>query len=421
MKPRHRNRGWAPAAWLGAVLLAASAGGQAGEGPATNLIPNGDFEAPSAADPALPRAWTPHASGKVTATWAGDGAHSGKRCLEMVTDPGEKEGHAYWTSDPISVTPCMAYRVAFYFKAKAHGVPVFSLSKVKEWRLAAGDTEGKWVAHEDVVVIPPDVTATFFSVNNYHRPGKSMWLDDVSLVELPLSQSPLTQRLVKARAAVQALGRNVSRLALTAEQKTALAELQADLADAEKGYARLQAGKATAEDFQGISAGLDGVEKAIGTWALTAWVMSPDQRLSGQDGPTALMQHPQVTLALPAEGKIRCCFGVMNLVGEGLPARVTLVMDSRSRNWRARLRAAPASSPLAPAGEGDAPDAWAEMNRLGEIFLLPGAPRYLLLELEPDKPKPGTYEFTINVDLLDRPAATLPITVRVEVGRAGAG
>jgi len=201
--------------WLASIILTASMCHAA----EVNLVPNPSFEEASERDPNLPTGWTPHVHGKVSVVWAREGARSGKRCLEMAADPSEKWGHAYWTSDRIPVKPCMAYRVRFHFKAKGYGVPCFSLAKVKGWRLFKGDTGGRWIAHEDVVVIPPDVTTTSFYVNNYHRRGKTMWLDDVSLVELPLSESPLTKRLDKARSDVRALARNLSRLRLTREQE----------------------------------------------------------------------------------------------------------------------------------------------------------------------------------------------------------
>ncbi|NQT86510.1 hypothetical protein HQ560_07070, partial [bacterium] len=201
-----------------------------------NLIPNGGFEAAGAKNAALPAAWTPHTDGKVSFGWSAHEPRSGKRCLEMTAEPEEKWGHAFWTSSAIAVKPCMAYRVRFHFRARGRGVTCFSLSKVKDWRLSKHDTEGKWIAHDDVVVVPPDVTSTFFSVNNYHRPGKTMWFDDVSLVELPLSESPLTKRLSRAARNLAALQRNTAPFRLTLAQEEQLGGIRSQLAATRAAY-----------------------------------------------------------------------------------------------------------------------------------------------------------------------------------------
>ena len=351
-----------------------------------NLVPNGGFEA-GAMDANRPAGWTPHVHGKTSVAWPIKGGRGGSRCLQMAADPNEKWGHAYWTSEAIPVRPCMAYRVRFHFKSAGFGVPCFSLSKVKSWRLFKGDTEGNWLSHEDVVVVPPDVTRTSFSVNNYNRPGKTMWLDDVSLIELPLSASPLSKRLHKARRSLAAIDRNVAGLHLTGRQQADLRGAREALAEVGRGYARLEKGGAAAADFRRINDGLDAVEKAVGAYLFTVWPVA-DSRA----GPTAVSRTGEITMAPGPDGWARCRIGIMGLVDEGLPVRVTLDGGRETRDWPRRLLAAPAHRPTA----------WGELNSLGALYLPPGVPRLLTVEIRPAKAKGGTYAFLLGIQGLDR-------------------
>ena len=408
----HRGQSDADRPWVGpraplAALLFALAACSAASG--GNLVPNGGIEAPSETDPDLPKGWTPHAHGKVSTAWAAAGACSGKRCLQMAADPAEKWGHAYWTSAPIAVKPCMAYRVRFHFKAKGFGVPCFSLARVKEWRLFKGDTDGKWLPHEDVVVIPPDVTTTAFHANNYHRPGKTLWLDDVSLVELPLSESPLTKRLLKAKKSLAALESSLSRFRLTLEQRTELAALRKRLSEAEAAYATLEAGKAAPADFRQMSAALGAIENAVGRYLLTVWTMDERQWARRSRRPSELSRVAEASLTLGPDGAATCLVGVVGLVGEGLATRLTLATDRRARGWGARLLVAPAHR--LPSRE--AAEAWGELSSLGELFLPPGTPRFLRLEVTAPHARPGVTTFRIDIDCLDRTAERARVTVQV--------
>jgi len=391
---------------LGAAVLAVvmfiSCGGHLAAGAGPELAPNGGFETPGATDANAPAGWTARVHGKTTATWAAEGARTGRRCLRMTADPNEKWGHAYWTSSLIAVRPCMAYRVRFHFRSKGHGVPCFTLIKVKNWRLFKGGTGAEWIAHEDVVVVPADVTETRFSVNNYHRPGKTMWLDDLSIVELPLSDSPLTKRLSRARRSVAAIERNAATLRLAPGQKAELREMRRSLATAEAAYARLAKGAAAAADFRAMDAGVGAVEKALGAYLLTVWVAAGDPTGAGR--PTGVARTAETTLRAGPEGA-RCVVGAMALVDEPLPVRVSLAGDRKTRDWRLRLLLAPASHP----GQ------WGQMNSLGTLLLPPGAPRLLTVEIEPVKAKPGTYAVHLDVACLDRPAAPGRITLNVIV------
>ncbi|HUT33626.1 MAG TPA: hypothetical protein VNE39_09115 [Planctomycetota bacterium] len=375
-----------------------------------DLIPNGGFEAASEKDPTLPRAWTPHVGGKVTCAWAVEGARSGTRCLEMAAEPGEKWGHAYWTSDPVAVKPCMAYRVTFHFKSKGWGVPCFSLAKVKEWRLFKGDTEGKWLAHDDVVVIPPGVTETSFSVNNYHRPGKTMWLDDVSLVELPLADSPLARRLATAKTSVAALDRNLATVRLTLEQEEQRIALRDRLAEANAAFEKLRGGEARPNDFKQMSDALDAVEKAVGGWLFTVWAVAPDDWERGATRPVAATRQVKLELLTPGSGTARQLIGLMSLVHEGLPMRVSLVADRGAKDAEARLLVTPANRLWAGSGL-----AWGELGPLGEVLLPPGVPRFLQLQLTPGKARPGVYTFRLTVEGLDRTAEPGEIAVQVRI------
>jgi hypothetical protein len=374
---------------------------------AVNLIPNGDFERASAADPNLPEGWTPHENGKVKTVWVATGAVSGKRCLEMVSDPEERGGHAYWVSQPFAVRPGMAHRMSLRYKAEGHGVPIFDLEKVKNWRLKAGGTEGKWVLHEDVVVVPPDVTTARFFAHNYHRRGKTIWVDDIRLYELPLSESPMTKRLIKARESVGALERNLARLQLTAAQQDDLAAMRVGLTDLGRVYAKLEAGEATGDDFRQMNEGLDAIEKTIGGYLFTVWAIAPEQWERGAREPTIVTRSQEMSLRVARRTTVRHILGVMGLVGEGLAARVTVVPQGAARKWEHRLLVTPASA----RGGG----AWGAMNALGEVFLPPGVPRFVTVEIEPGDAKPGEYAVKLPVECLDRPAEAGQVAMVIQV------
>jgi hypothetical protein len=403
--PARRTRAGAGALLLAAALLGAPPA-RAGEG---NLVPNGGFERPAAGDANRPAGWTPHVRGKVSVAWSTNAPHGGRRCLEMRVDPNDRWGHAYWTSEPIRVRPCMAYRVRFHFRCEGFGVPCFSLRKIKEWRLFKGSTEGRWLVHEDVVVAPADLTETVFSVNNYHRPGKTMWLDDVRVVELPLSASPLTARLAGARRAVSAIARNVAGRGLTPQQRQALAAMRRDLAGVVAAYEKLRAGHARAEDFRSIHDGLEAVEKAVGAMLFTVWAVEPAERASRRPGPAAIAREIERTVDRPAEGPAACVLAVMSLVGESLPVRVTVTGDRGARHWRSRVLLRAAHAP--PGGP------WGEVNRLGTLLLPPGVPRLVRVEFQPPAGAPakaGTAAaFAVRIEALDRPAASGLAAVRV--------
>ncbi|MFP4056047.1 MAG: hypothetical protein ACLF0G_04180 [Candidatus Brocadiia bacterium] len=373
-----------------------------------NLAPNPSFEQASEADPRRPAGWMPHAHGDTSCSWAAEGARSGTRCLQMTARPDEKWGHAYWTSRPIPVRPGMAYRVRFHFKARGWGVPCFSLAKVKDWRLDKHDTEGRWVAHEEVVVVPPGVTATHFSANNYHRPGKTLWLDDVSLVELPLDQSPLTRRLKRARRNVAALRRNLAPMApLAPEQEKGLLAMGTRLEQAGAAYRKLEAGDAEPADFQRMNAALDAVEEALGAWLLAVWAVEPGApgrrppRLGGSPG------HAEADLAVEPGGGASLVVGALCLIGEPLPVRATLVAGKRAKAWECTLSVTPAH-PL-PSGE----QPWGAPGPLGGVLLPPGTPRFLRVDLRP-REKAGPATLHLRLEALDRTMEPGEIVIRVK-------
>lgn len=400
-----------PAVVMAAFVAAASIACCADQ---PNVILNGGFESPSRENPDLPLGWTPHVHGKVSVAWPAAGARSGARCLQMCADPTEKWGHAYWTSDSIPVKPCMAYRVRFHFKAKGFGVPCFSLRKIKAWRLFKGDTEGKWIAHEDVVVAPPDVTATAFYVNNYHRPGKTMWFDDVSLVELPLCESPLTQRLTTARRSVGALQRNLARLRLTRGQEDELGALRKALTQAVAAYERLEAGAAAPDDLKEMNAALDEIEQGVGKRIFTLWAVAPEDWLRGLCEPGELRRELDVALTMPADARVSRVFGIRGLIHEGAPVRVALWRDRRAREWDVQLSVTSAHR----TSEGHV--AWGEPSSLGELFLPAGKARFVRVQLQAGDARPGRYTFRVKVEGVDRTAEPGTITLRADVGKVGA-
>ena len=241
-------------ALLSLALTCAAAGAQ-------DLVRNGTFEHAEADDANRPAGWKPHVSGKSSVAWPAGEGRGGSRCLRMAVDPNDRYGHAYWSSDPMPLRPCMAYRVRFHYRCTGHGVPCFTLMKVKDWRLFRGDTKGQWLAHDDVVVAPPDVTQSHFLVHNYHRPGKTIWMDDLCIVELPLSESPLTKRLAKAKRSLSAIEANCAKLHLSLDQAADLRRMREGLAGVATGYARLAEGAHDLAQRQfGTAAGANSIE-----------------------------------------------------------------------------------------------------------------------------------------------------------------
>jgi hypothetical protein len=295
----------------------------------------------------------------------------------------------------------MAYRVRFHFRSRGWGVPVFELTKAKEWRLYKSDTKGEWMAHEDVVVVPPDVTSTVFNVHNYHRPGKTMWFDDVSMVELPLAESPLTKRLARVGRNVAALRQRTDRLKLTLEQDQALADLDKQLEAVRAAYRKLEAGTAVAADFGALGQGLDALESALGAWLVTVW--------AGEAGPETVVREAMLKLEAERGKAVTGVLGVLALIDEPIAARVVAAPDRGLRGCRVRLLITPAHPP-----KGERP--WGEVNSLGEALLPPGVPRCLKLEITPDpKTTPGRYPVAVRIEALDRVMAPAVVTVELTV------
>jgi len=156
--------------------------------------------------------------------------------------------------------------------------------------------------------------------------------------------------------------------------------------------------------------GLDAIEKAIGAYLFTVWAIAPDDWPRGVKRPSQVTRRVEVGLSASRGGKSRAFLGIMSLIDEGIAARVTVVKERRARHWAARVLVTPAHR--LPSGERP----WGELNSLGELFLPPGVPRFLQMELRPgDKAKAGTYAFTLNVDGLDRTAQSGQITVKVRL------
>jgi hypothetical protein len=384
-----------------------------------NRIPNAGFEKARDANAASPDAWTPHESGKVTCSWSAHEPRSGARCLEMTTDSEEKHGHAYWESDPFTVTPCVAYRVSFWFRAVGYGVPIFELQKVKNWRVAKKGTTDGWVRFEDVVVVPPDVSETRFIAHNYHRRGKTIWVDDIEMRELPLAESPLTRRLRKAQSAMAALSNNLAKLMLSDEQTAEVDSLQASLKSTEAAYAKLAAGAASVEDFQSADAGLGTIEKTLGSYLFTLWPLSPDDWEQSKRTPDTLGRRCEIELPVSAEGAIRQFIGIQCLIDEGLPGQLTIGRERATRDWEVRLLTTPAYRNGAPAAGPADSFSWGELNSLGELFLPPDTPRFVQVEINPGKAKPGEYRLQLNLDCLDRPTelGTVVLSIQVTPGQ----
>jgi len=295
----------------------------------------------------------------------------------------------------------MAYRVRFHFRAKGRGVTCFSLSKVKDWRLSKHDTEGKWIAHDDVVVVPPDVTSTFFSVNNYHRPGKTMWFDDVSLVELPLSESPLTKRLSRAGRNLAALQRNTAPFRLTLAQEEQLGGIRSQLAATRAAYRKLEGGQAGPPDFKTMNDGLDAIETTLGDWLITVWTVRTEDALTG---PASVTRSQKLAPRAAQGGAPTCTVGVMSLIDEAIAVRA-VAAPHRAFAVRFLTTAAHARGK---------PPVWGELNSVGEILLPPGVPRFLKLELAPlPKPKKDPRDVAVRIEALDRTMAPGQFTLRL--------
>ncbi len=387
------------AALIAGVLVGSSIA-PAGE----NLIPNGDFETSAAGDANRPAGWEGKTHQQAAVAWPAGEGRDGSRCVRMFVDPNDRWAHAWWISDAVPVRPCMAYRVRFHFRAKGHGTPVFSLMKVKQWRLFKGDTD--WRAHEDVVVVPADVTETRFSVNNYHRPGKTMWFDDVSLVELPLAESPLTARLAGARRSLAAVERNAKRLHLELPRRLALTETRKKLTAVEAGYEKLASGQAGAEDFKAIDAGLAAVEQAVGDYLLAVWTLPAAPDANTPLAAPAATRTPEAELTPGLDGTARCCVGLAALAGEALEVRVEIRPTGSTRKWPVALR-------LRSAHGGNE---WGAANPLATMLVPPDAPRLLEVAVTPRNAKPGPHELTVHIHVLDRTAqpGKVKLTVQIE-------
>ncbi len=380
----------------------------------TNLILNGGFETPSD-DLNFPLGWIPLIKGNVTTKWTDSEAHSGKRCIEMAADFDEKWGHAYWNSFPFKVKPGIAYQISFHYKAVGYGIPVFKLKNIKHWRLFPGDTKGEWIYHEDTVVIPPGITSTLFSAHNYHRRSKTLWVDDVSLYELPLEDSPLTKRLTAARFAIDALIKNSEALELTSVQKAEQSALQNHLAGAQKVYAELKSRHATVEDFKAMNAGLEKIEKMLGTYLFTLTLITPDEWEKGERQANKINRHETIKVQTTSDSGILYFMSVKNLIDEGLPMRVVLTKSKKERQWNAHLLVTPAYPVVLAGNKETANMEWGKLNTLGEVFLPPDVARFFRIELDPNEIKPGKYRFGIRIECLDRVAESGQIDIRVEV------
>jgi len=380
----------------------------------TNLILNGGFETPSN-DSDFPFGWIPMIKGRVTTKWTDSEAHSGKRCIEMAADFNEKWGHVYWNSFPFTVKPGIAYRISFHYKAVGYGIPVFKLKKVKQWRLFPGDTKGEWIYHEDTVVIPPGITSTLFSAHNYHRQGKTLWVDDVSLYELPLEDSPLTKRLTVARIAIDALIKNSETLELTQIQKAEQRALRNHLAGAQKVYAELKSGHAAIEDFKAMDTSLEKIEKMLGTYLFTLTLITPDEWEKGERQANKINRHETIKVQTASDSGILYFMGVKNLIDEGLPMRVVLAKSKKERQWNTNLLVTPAYPVVTASNKETVNMEWGKLNTLGEVFLPPDVARFFRIELDHNEIKPGKYRFGIRIECLDRIAEFGQIDIRVEV------
>ena len=372
---------------------------------AGNVVPNGDFEAPSATDANRPAAWKSSTSGKVSVAWPGGEGCRASRCLRMTCDPNDRWGHAYWLSDEFPLRPGMAYRVRFSHRASGWGTPCFTLFKVKAWRLSPGDKGGCWLLHEDVVVVPPDVTKARFSVNNYHRPGKTMWLDDLSIVELPLSESPLTHRLDAIRRDVAAIRRNTAGMQLSAEHHATLGKLTDALREAGAAYGKLEAGSTTRTVLGRLHENLATAEKAAATFVYTLWATSP--RSQGPLArPSTVTRHLAFDPPLDANHALQCRFALQAFVADGVPLRIATERTRAARDWDLRLF-------VRATGRTER---WGRLGPLNTLYLPAGRRRDIRLDARPRagtgaRPRPA--ELRLLVQTLDRTAEDGSITIRL--------
>jgi len=381
---------------------------------AENLIPNGGFEDADPQNADVPQHWTAETDGQVTAEWSAEVARGGRRSL-ATANLGATYAHAWWTSGPIAVKPGMAYRVSFHFMAEGGGTPIFQLNpSVKSWRLTRRDTAGQWLGHEDVVVIPPGVGEVTLSVHNYNRPDKKLWFDDAAMVELPLSESPLTKRFRRAEAALAALEANAARLVLAERQQQELADLAAHLNGVRQSYRVLESGRAKSDDFERMLGGLDALEKGLAVYRYLVWIVDPAAWQKDQRQPSRFEKSEPYRSVASSDGSATLYVGMMSMVGEGLPGSVSLAPSREAKSWQSAVDVTPASEEAAP----ESRRRWGRLNPLGEVYLPPDVPRYVRLRLSAQDAKPGEYSFTLTVCCLDRLDEAQSIEVHVDLPAA---
>lgn len=370
-----------------------------------NLIKNGSFESPSSDNPALPAGWRSQTTEKVRAVWEKDKAKTGERSVGLI-QTNDKWQRGFWHSDSINVKPGMAYRISFSYMAKGGGVPVFTLNGVKTWRLSGVDTDKQWISFTDEVVVPLKTKTTKFSIANYNRPGKSLWLDDVRLVELPLSESPLTLRMLKARRATEALKKNAERFQMSETQRSDLDKLSRLMTEIKTLHEKLSKGKQTTENIKAFVKSLDQAEAILDQYQLLVWGIEEKQWLDGERESGSFSPASQISVKVIPGKSCVAYFGILNLGADGVPFIVRLKRPLTARKWDTNIAS------LSAYGDQNS---WGKLNPMGELYLPPGQPRFIRINLTPNKKMKGeACDITLEMLNLERPAVWRSFLIKTE-------
>lgn len=185
-----------PAALL-ELNLDSARGGQVAVGEATvervygvNLLPNGSFEELAGEAPAQVRAGTISGGAECVIAATG-GGRTGERCLQVTCTKatgGDFGAWFIWPGVPPSERP-RRFRAGCWVKTDAHSVAGIQVcSRDWQWWKNSPRLRGATEWTESVVEfeLPPGVDLTHARLHlSAEREGAVLWIDDVSLVELP--------------------------------------------------------------------------------------------------------------------------------------------------------------------------------------------------------------------------------------------
>ena len=164
---------------------------------APNLVPNPSFEADADAD-GTADGWILSVNGgpKSTATLDDTVAHEGRRSLRLTSDtPLQPFVWTAWVSGPITVEPGASYAASVWVRAERASQCYLAASFASggEHRLYLPSTVPQWRRCSSLLTVPPDCGSLTMRIA-CDDVTASLWADDVSLEELPLRLSDLTER-----------------------------------------------------------------------------------------------------------------------------------------------------------------------------------------------------------------------------------